>query len=158
MSNANVTTRIEGKTFIIERIFDAPRDLVWEAYTNPEHVSRWWGHGGPLHSCEIDLKVGGSYRYVQQGEDGVEYPFVGTYREIVRPERLVYTMRFDVVPFNEHESVNIDTFEELPGDKTRLTMLTEYPSEEVLQGWLASGAEQGAIASLDRLAAHVATL
>ncbi|MBP1996727.1 uncharacterized protein YndB with AHSA1/START domain [Paenibacillus eucommiae] len=101
----------------------------------------------PLHACEIDLREGGTYRYVQLGPDGTEFPFIGTYREIVKPERLNYTNDFfDITPFNEHESVIFDTFEQLEGDKTKLTMRTEYVSAEALQGSLTSGAEQGAIA------------
>ncbi|AVV57203.1 ATPase [Paenibacillus glucanolyticus] len=153
------TTRVEGQALIIERIFEAPRELVWDAWTKPEHVSRWWGHGGvPLHACEIDLRVGGTYRYVQLGPDGTEFPIIGTYREIVKPERLNYTMIFDVAPYNEHESVIFDSFEQLEGGKSKLTMRTEYVSAEALQGSLASGAEQGAIASMERYAEYLAKL
>lgn len=158
-TKATTVTRVEGLSLIVERVFDAHRELVWDAWTKPEHVSRWWGYGGkPLHVCEIDLRAGGSYRYVQLGEDGTEYPFIGTYREVVTPERLNYTMVFDIVPFNEHESVIFDTFEQLPDGKTKLTMRTEYASAEALQGSLASGAEQGAIASMERFAEYIANL
>ena len=155
-SNSKAVTRVEGLCLIVERVFDAPRELVWDAWTKPEHVSKWWGHGGvPLYACEIDLRVGGSYRYVQRGPDGMEFPFVGTYREVVRPERLNYNMVFDVAPYNEHESVVLDTFETLPNGTTRLTMRTEYATAEGLQSSIASGAEQGAIASMERLAEYV---
>ena len=151
------TVRVEDNALIVERVFHAPRELVWEAWTNPKHVSRWWGHGGvPLHVCEIDLRVGGSYRYVQRGENGMEFPFIGRYREVVKPERLVYTMVFDMEPYNLHESVTTDTFEALEDGKTRLTMRTEYDSVEALQASVASGAEQGAIASMERFAEHLA--
>jgi len=157
--NNKAMSRVDGLSLTVERIFDASRELVWNAWTNPEHVSRWWGYGGvPLHACEIDLRVGGSYRFVQRGEDGTEYPFIGTYREIVKPEFLNYTMVFDVIPFNEHESVIFDNFEQLQDGKTRLTMRTEYPSAEALQASLASGAEQGAIASMERFAEYLANL
>jgi hypothetical protein len=64
------TSRVEGQALIIERIFEEPRELVWDIWTKPEHVSRWWGHGGvPLHACEIDLRVGGTYQYVQLGPE-----------------------------------------------------------------------------------------
>jgi uncharacterized protein YndB with AHSA1/START domain len=161
MSNLGVktVTRVDEKSLTVERIIDAPRTLVWDAWTKPEHVSRWWGYGGvPLHACEIDLRVGGSYRYVQRGEDGTEFPFIGIYREVVQPERLVYTMIFDIVPYNEHESVTTDTFEELHNGKTKLIMRTEYVSAEALQGSIASGAEKGAIASMERFADYLVNL
>lgn len=158
-NGAKTTTRVEGQALIVERIFQAPRELVWDAWTKPEHVSRWWGHGGvPLYACEIDLRVGGTYRYVQRGPDGTEFPFTGTYREIVKPERLNYTMIFDMVPYNEHESVIFDSFEQLADGRTKLTMRTEYDSVEALQGSIASGAEQGAIASMERYAEYLAQL
>jgi len=158
-TNATTIKQTGEKVLVVEREFEAPRELVWDAWTKPEHVSKWWGHGGaPLHACEIDLRVGGSYRYVMKGPDGSEYPTVGTYREIVEHERLNYTMTLDIAPFNEHVSVILDSFEQLPNGRTKLTMRTEYDSAETLQGWLANGAEQGAIESLDRFAAHLESL
>ncbi|RED55151.1 SRPBCC domain-containing protein [Cohnella lupini] len=157
--SAIATTRVEGQALIVERIFQAPRELVWDAWTKPEHVARWWGYGGvPLFTCEIDLRVGGTYRYVQRGQDGTEFPFTGTYREIAKHERLNYTMIFDVAPYNEHESLIFDSFEQLDVGRTKLTMRTEYASAEALQGSIASGAEQGAIASMERYAEYLAML
>lgn len=159
VKHQTTVTQAGDKALVVERVFDAPRELVWEAWTKPEHVSKWWGHAGvPLHACEIDLRVGGSFRYVQKGGDGVEYPFVGTYREILVHERLNYTMALDIAPFNGNPSVVTDKFESLDGGKTRLTMHTQYDSAETLQGWLANGAEQGAIESLDRFAQHIAKM
>lgn len=158
-TNPKTVTKVEGNSFIVERLFEAPRELVWEVWTTPEHVAKWWGHGGvPLHACEIDLRVGGTYRYVQKGPDGTEYPFTGTYREVVRPERLNYTMVFDIAPYNEQPSLVFDSFESLADGRTKLTMRTEYESVEALQGWVSSGAEQGAIASMDRFADYLAQL
>ena len=157
--NVKAVSRVEELTLIVERVFDTPRELVWDSWTKPEHVTRWWGYGGvPLHACEIDLREGGSYRYVQKGEDGTEYPFIGRYREIVKPELLNYTMIFDLAPYNEYESVIFDTFEQLHDGKTKLTMRTEYVSAEALKGSLASGAEQGAIASMERFAKYLSNI
>jgi uncharacterized protein YndB with AHSA1/START domain len=157
--SAKARSSVEGQALIVERIFQAPREHVWDAWTNPEHVARWWGFGGvPLFACEIDLRVGGTYRYVQRGQDGIEYPFIGTYREIVKPECLNYTMIFDIAPYNEHESLIFDSFEQLDDGQTKLTMRTEYSSAEALQGSIASGAEQGAIASMERYAEYLANL
>lgn len=159
MKNETTVMQTEDNVLVVERVFDAPRELVWDAWTKPEHVSKWWGHAGvPLHACEIDLRVGGSYRYVMKGPDGTEYPTVGTYREIISRERLNYTMTLDIVPFNEKHSFITDTFEPIDDGKTKLTMRTEYDSPETLQGWVANGAKQGAIESMDRLAQHIANM
>jgi uncharacterized protein YndB with AHSA1/START domain len=159
MSNTETktVTHVEDLSLIVERVFDAPRELIWDTWTKPEHVSRWWGYGGvPLYVCEIDLRQGGSYRYVQKGEDGTEYPFIGVYREVVRPERLVYTQIFDIAPFNEHESVTYDTFEEVESMKTKLISRTTFASTEALQGAIDSGMEKGSIDSMERFAEYLA--
>jgi uncharacterized protein YndB with AHSA1/START domain len=162
MSENNVqkktTTYVEDLSLVVERTFDAPRELVWDAWTNPEHVAIWWGMGGKLAVCEIDLSPGGAYRYVMRGPDGSEYPFIGVYREVVKPERLVYTRIFDVEPFFIHESLVTDVFEALSDGKTKLTFITEFSSVEALQGSLASGAEAGAIDSMERFAGYIASL
>lgn len=155
---AKATSRVEDLSLVVERVFQAPRELVWDAWTNPEHVSRWWGASGPLAVCEIDLRVGGDYRYVQRGEDGTEYPFIGKYREIVKPERLVYTQIFDVVPYNVHESVTYDRFETVEGGKTKLVSRTEFATAEALEGSIAAGMETGAIASMERFADYLGSL
>ncbi|MCD9021635.1 SRPBCC family protein [Cohnella silvisoli] len=152
------TTYVEDLSIIVERTFDAPRELVWEAWTKPEHVANWWGMGGKLAACEIDLRPGGTYLYVLRGPDGNEYPFKGVYREVVKPERLVYTRIFDVEPFSIHESVVTDTFVAQPDGKTRLTFRTDFPTAEALQGSLASGAEAGAIDSMERFSEYLASL
>jgi uncharacterized protein YndB with AHSA1/START domain len=111
-----------------------------------------------LHVCEVDLRVDGAYRYVQRDAEGNEYPFKGVYREVVKPERLVYTRIFDVEPFSIHELVVTDTFAAQQGGKTMLTSRTDCKTAEALQGMLASGAEAGAIDSMERFAQHLANL
>jgi uncharacterized protein YndB with AHSA1/START domain len=158
-TNTKVKTRVEGLSLIVERIFDVPRELVFDAWTKPEHVSKWWGYGGvPLHACEIDLQKGGSFRYVQKGPDGVDFPFIGTYHEVIKQERLNYTFVFDMAPFNEQESNIVDTFEQLSDGKTKLTMRSEYTSAEALQASLDQGGEQGAIDSMERFAEYLTNL
>ena len=138
----------------MERTFDAPRALVFDALTQPEHVTRWWGGGGGVEQlavCEIDLRVGGAYRYVIRKAGGQEHPFKGVYREIDRPVRLVYTQVYDVAPFNESETLVTTVFDEHDGRTTlRETSLCE--SKAVRDGWLQSGMEEGAGKSLDALA------
>lgn len=134
----------------LTRLFDAPRRLVFEAMTKPEHVRRWWGILSDEYSvtvCEIDLRPGGSWRFVGRGPKG-EYAFHGTYREIVPPERLVFTEIYE--PFPDVESVVTSLFAEEAG-KTRLTVTARYPSIEVRDAVLKTGMERGAATSYDRL-------
>ena len=134
--------------FQLSRQFDAPRELVFDCWTKPEHVRRWWGCGGSeLSVCDIDLRVGGKFRYVLNME-GQEFGFNGVYQEIVRPERLVHTYIFEPMP--EHEAVVTVAFEEAAG-RTTLTETTKHKSKESRDGHLNSGMEGGARATLDRL-------
>src|ERR1700730_7518573 len=99
----NTVTYVEDLSLVVERTFDALRELVWEAWTQPEHVALWWGFQGvKLPICEIDLEEGVSYRFVHRFHDGSEMPFKGFYREVIKPERLVYTQIFDVEPYSIH--------------------------------------------------------
>lgn len=158
-ANGKAVTRVDDLSLTVERTFDAPRELVWKAWTEPEHVALWWGFQGvKLPICEIDLREGGSYRFVQRLADGNEMPFKGVYREVIRPELLVYTQIFDVEPYSAHESVVSDTFIELPIGMTKLTSRTEFATVEALKGALAAGAETGAIASMERFSEHLKSL
>jgi uncharacterized protein YndB with AHSA1/START domain len=144
----------------MERTFDAPRALVFDAVTRPEHVTKWWGGGGGVETlavCEIDLRVGGAYRYVIRKAGGEEHPFKGIYREIVRPTRLVYTQIYDVAPFNQSEAIVTTIFDEHNG-RTTMRETSWCGSKEVRDGWLQSGMEEGAGKSLDALAALLETL
>lgn len=140
------------------RVFDAPRRLVFEAYSKPEHVKRWWGcRSFTLTVCEMDFRPGGTWRYVVRTPDGQEFPFKGVYREILRPERLVFTLIFDVEGIRDHEAVETLTFEEHDG-KTRLMARILHDSKESRDGHLQSGMEPGARETWDRLAELVASL
>ena len=139
------------------RLFDAPRALVFEAMTKPEHVKRWWGRLGDGYSvpvCEIDLRVGGRWRFVNRHPKG-EAAFHGEYREIDAPARVVFTEIFELFP--DVVSVVTSTLTE-EGDKTRLTVTVRYPSQQVRDGVLASGMQRGAGISYDRLEDLVAKL
>jgi uncharacterized protein YndB with AHSA1/START domain len=134
----------------LTRLFDAPRHLVWEAMSKPEHVRRWWGCLSEAHSvtsCEIDLRVGGTWRFVGRGPQG-EYGFHGVYREIAAPERVVFTEIFE--PFPDVESVVTSLLTEEQG-RTRLTVTAAYPSRDVRDRVIATGMEGGAAISYDRL-------
>jgi uncharacterized protein YndB with AHSA1/START domain len=134
----------------LTRLFDAPVELLFEAMTKPEHVRRWWGILDDKHSvtvCEIDLRPGGTWRFVGRGPKG-DYGFHGVYREIARPGRVVFTEIFD--PFPDVESVVTSLLTEENG-KTRLTVTASYPSTEVRDMVMGTGMAGGASISYDRL-------
>ena len=139
------------------RLFDAPRRLVFEAMSKPEHVRRWWGRLGEGYSvpvCEIDLRPGGKWRFVNRHPKG-EAAFHGEYREITPPSRLVFTEIFEQFP--DTVSVVTADFED-EGGKTRFTATVRYPSLDVRNMVLASGMARGAGVSYDRLEDLVAEL
>jgi uncharacterized protein YndB with AHSA1/START domain len=132
------------------RLFDAPRHLVFEAMTKPEHVKRWWGRLGDGYSvpvCEIDLRLGGAWRFVNRHPKG-EAVFYGVYREITPPERLVFTEIYE--PFPDVESVVTSVFTEENG-KTRLSVTALYPSVDVRDMVVKTGMAKGAAISYDQL-------
>jgi uncharacterized protein YndB with AHSA1/START domain len=132
------------------RLFDAPRQLVFDVMSKPEHVKRWWGRLGEGYSvpvCEIDLRVGGKWRFVNQHPNG-EAEFYGEYREIAAPGRIVFTEIF--APFPDSVSVVTAVLTE-EGNKTRLTATVRYPSLEVRDMVISTGMAHGAGISYDRL-------
>lgn len=135
----------------ITRVFDAPRALVYEAFTNPKHVRRWWGCLGEGYSvpvCEADVRPGGKWRYVNKTPKGDLAAFNGEYRELAPPERLVFTEIYE--PYPDAGSLVTVVFTEENG-KTLLTLTAEYPSIDVRDMVLKSGMEYGAALSYDRL-------
>ena len=146
------------REIVLARDFEAPRDLVFEAFTKPEHLKRWWGlRGSTLRVCDVDLRPGGQWRFITRGADGHENPFRGEYREITPPERLVYTLVYDVEGAREHPGLVTDDFNEKFGGTTLVeTML--FPSIEARDGLLNSGMKLGAAETFDRLAELLATL
>jgi uncharacterized protein YndB with AHSA1/START domain len=133
------------------RLFDAPRHLVFEAMTKPEHIRRWWGildDGYSVPVCEMDARPGGKWHFVGRGPKGQAPDFYGVVREIVPPERIVYTEIF--APFPDVESVVTAVLTE-EGGKTRLRVSCTYPSKEVRDMVVSSGMERGAAISYDRL-------
>jgi uncharacterized protein YndB with AHSA1/START domain len=141
----------------IERVFDAPRDRVFAAYTDPELIPQWWGPRGTTTSVDVmDVRPGGSWRFGVRNEDGSETGFRGTYREIVPPERIVQTFEWEGMP--GHVSVETATFEDL-GDRTKVTTTSLFHTTEERDGMLGSGMEQGlneTYARLDELLARLA--
>lgn len=135
----------------LTRLFDAPRQLVFEAMTKPEHIKRWWGILGEGYSvpvCEVDLRPGGAWRFANRTPKGELVVFYGVYREVSPPERLVFTEIYE--PYPDGESVVTAVLTEENG-KTRFTMTASYPTPDVRDMVLKSGMEYGAAISYDRL-------
>jgi uncharacterized protein YndB with AHSA1/START domain len=132
------------------RVFDAPRELVFAAHTDAQHVQNWWGQRNSTTIVDVlDVRPGGAWRFVQRDPEGNEYAFCGEFREVVPPERLVYTFEFEGMP--GHIVVDTITFEEHDG-KTTILSTSLFESVEDRDGMLESGMESGATESWDRLA------
>jgi uncharacterized protein (TIGR03086 family) len=144
-----VVTLPSDTEILITRQFDAPKALVWEALTRPEHVLRWWGpEWCPLESAEIDLRVGGAWRYVAAMEDGSRLAWRGVYREIDPPDSITSTEVFEGFP--DAESVNTMTLTESDG-VTTLRTLVRHKSQEFRDGHINSGMEGGMQETFNRL-------
>ena len=139
------------------RVFDAPRDLVFEAHSSCEHMRNWWGpRKYEVASCEIDFRAGGRWRIVHRGPgDEEDQGFRGEFREIVRPERIVWTFEWEGMP--GHISEETLTLEEQDG-KTLLTAVAQYSSVEDRDGMLQSGMEAGARETYERLDEYLEVL
>lgn len=142
-------TTPSDREIVLTRVFDAPRRLVFDAFTKPELLKRWFGpRGWSLVVCEVDLKVGGGFRFVLRSPHGKDMGMRGVYREIVPPERSVHMESFDDYP--GEAQVTALFVEE--GGKTTLTATILYPSKEVRDIVIKSGMEHGAAESYDKLA------
>ena len=155
-SGSAVVTLPADKQILITREFDAPKDLVWKAWTTPELIERWWaGKRGEVKSVEVDLRVGGDWRYVMVADEGFEVAFHGTYREIVPGERLVNTEVFeDPEGMWERDpdfhAVNTLTLAEADG-RTTMTVLVEHTKKEHRDMHIESGMEGGLQEAMDAL-------
>jgi uncharacterized protein YndB with AHSA1/START domain len=164
MSNAmknpgtlQVTTPSE-REIVMTRVFNAPRNLVFDAYTKPELVKRWLGvfGGWSMEVCEINLKVGGTYRYLWRGPDGIEMGMRGVYREIVRPERIVCTESFDEKWYDGGDALDTTVLVEKDG-WTTLSTTVRYASQEVRDAVLRSPMKDGVARGYDKLAELLAS-
>jgi uncharacterized protein YndB with AHSA1/START domain len=152
-----ITTSSE-REIVMSRVFDAPRSLVFDAWTKPELLKRWLGvrGGWSMVVCEVDLSVGGAYRFVWRGPDGAEMGMGGVYREIAPPERLVATESFDD-PWYSGEAVDTTVLVE-EGGQTTATTTALYESEEIRDAVLDSGMARGVAESYDMLAEYLASI
>lgn len=155
-SNQLTVTTPSDREIVMTRTFDAPRELVFEAHSSCEHLSHWWGpRRYEITSCELDFRPGGSWRIVHRDPEGVEHGFRGEFREIVRPERIVWTFEYEGAPGDV--SVETLTLEE-HDDKTTLTATSVFDSMEARDAMLRSGMEEGAAETWDRLAEYLEVL
>ena len=149
-------TTPSDREIVMTRVFDAPRDLVFEAHTSCEHMSNWWGpRKYDVASCEYDFRPGGAWRIVHRGPDGDEHGFRGEFREIAPPERIVWTFEYEGMP--GHISVQTLTLDEQDG-VTTLTSAVTFDSTEDRDGMLETGMESGASESMDRLEEYLEEL
>lgn len=165
MANAMIK-KVEGSVLILERVFNAPRELVFQAFSEAEHLKHWWGPSGwELPVCNVDFRPGGVWHYCMKCVDKNQGDFYGmeswgkaVYEEIAAPEKIVYVDYFSDAEGNENETMPSThvtlTFEEFEG-KTKLVNVGRYASAEALQTVLDMGMEQGISETWDRLEAHL---
>jgi uncharacterized protein YndB with AHSA1/START domain len=143
------------REIVVTRVYDAPRELVWQAWTDREQVAQWWGPNGfttTIH--EMDLRPGGVWRFIMHGPDGADYNNKVAFIEVLAPERLLYDHGGDEGEVEFRVTVTFDD----EGGKTRLTMRSVFPSREERDRVIEEfGALEGANQTLERLAAHLAS-
>ncbi len=150
-ARASMLTTPSEREIRAERVFDAPRERVWRAFTDPSQLAQWWGRGHRVVVERMEVERGGHWRYVEHGPDGV-HGFEGRYREVTPRERLVQTFEWDGMP--GYVSVTTATFEELGDGRTRVVTTALFLTPEERDGMLKGGMEQGmaeSYAALDRL-------
>jgi uncharacterized protein YndB with AHSA1/START domain len=156
-SNRAKVTTPSDREIVSERVFDAPRDRVFDAFTDPELIPQWWGLRSTTTVVDVmDVRAGGQWRFVQRMQDGAEMGFRGTYREVTPPERIVQTFEFEGMP--GHVAVETIEFEDL-GDQTKVTNTTLFHETEERDGMLEAGMETGmneTYEQLDELLARLA--
>lgn len=144
---------------LITREFDAPRELVFQAFTDPELVPQWWGPRRLSTLVEkMDVRAGGQWRFINQDPDGNEYGFHGVYHEVCAPERIIDTFEFEGLPEAGHVCLETLTLEALPGGRTRLTAQSVFQSVADRDGALQSGMEEGLNDSYARLTELLETM
>jgi uncharacterized protein YndB with AHSA1/START domain len=153
MSANETTTLPNERRVVITRIFDVPRALVWQAWTDPKHMARWFGPKiFTIPVCELDVRVGGALRIVMRGPDGTDYPLKGIFREVVKPERLAFSnIAIDSDGNHLLEGITTVTFEE-QGGKTRMVLDTRAVGLVPTAPQMLAGMEAGWSQSFDKLA------
>jgi uncharacterized protein YndB with AHSA1/START domain len=146
-------TKPSDREIRVERVFNAPRDRVWRAFTERELLAQWWGRGNKLVIERLEVERGGHWRVIEHSADGV-HGFEGRYREVTPPERLVYTFEWDGMP--GYTILETSTFEDLGDGRTKIVTTSLFYTTEERDGMLSSGMEQGmneSYAALDKVLA-----
>ncbi|MFN8375620.1 MAG: SRPBCC family protein [Anaerolineae bacterium] len=157
MANANLIAEQGQQEYIMTRVFNAPRELVFQVMTDPKYVPQWWGPRRYTTVVDkMDVRAGGIWRYVQQGADGSEFGFHGVYHSINAPEQIIDTFEFEGMP--GHVILEIMTLEALPDGKTKLSITGAFSSVADRDGMIESGMQEGANESYDRLEEILQTL
>ncbi len=152
MNKTKITAEPGRQEFFITREFDAPRELVFKAFTDPKLYTQWLGPRRYTMNLEkFEPKSGGMWRYTHKDKDGNEFGFHGVYHEVLAPERMIDTFEFEGLPEKGHVSLETAKFVELPGGRTRVTMQSVFQSVADRDGMMQSGMEQGINESFDRL-------
>ena len=155
-SNETTAVYSDGTDLVFERVFDAPREQVWKAFTDPELIPRWWGkHGTTTTVVEMDVRPGGKWRYVNSDPGRDDVTFYGEYLDVVPIERYEWTFMFDVEGIGPMGGPETYRFDDL-GDRTKVTSVGHFDSVESIDGALSTGMVAGAIETWDRLAAFLA--
>lgn len=150
MSKTTVVAEPGRQDIILSRVFAAPRDRVYGAYTDPQAIPHWWGPRFLTTTVDrMEVRKGGVWRFVQRDTQGNQYAFNGVYHDAVAPERIVSTFEFEGAP--GHVALETATFEELPDGSTRLTVRTVFQTVEDRDAMLRTGASEGGSESWDRL-------
>jgi uncharacterized protein YndB with AHSA1/START domain len=153
-AKATVSTPTDREIHI-ERVFDAPRDLVWRAFTEPDLVKQWWGRGNQLVIEKMEVKRGGHWRFVEHSAEGV-HGFEGRYREVTPKDRIVQTFEWDGMP--GHTVLETVVFEDLGNGRTKVVNTSLFFTSDERDGMLSSGMEQGLNESYQALDRLLATL
>jgi uncharacterized protein YndB with AHSA1/START domain len=154
-SATSVLSTPSDREIVIERVFDAPRDRVWRALTEPELVAQWWGRGNEVVIERMEVERGGHWRFVEHSADGV-HGFEGRYREVEPPERLVSTFEWDGMP--GHVAIDATELEDLGDGRTKVVTTSLFHTPEERDGMLSAGMQTGldqSYAALDRLLAKL---
>ena len=152
MNKTKITAEPGRQEFFITREFDAPRELVFKAFTDPKLYTQWLGPRRYTMNLEkFEPKSGGMWRYTHKDKDGNEFGFHGVYHEVLAPERMIDTFEFEGLPEKGHVSLETAKFMELPGGRTRVTMQSVFQSVADRDGMMQSGMEEGINESFARL-------
>ena len=158
-NKTTITAEPGRQELFITREFDAPRELVFRAYTEPEIYAQWLGPNGLTTTFEVFEPVsGGKYRFIQKDQDGNEFSFHGVTHEVLAPERIIGTFEFDGLPETGHVVLETTRFEAIAGDRTRITSQSVFQSVADRDGMVQSGMEHGVVEGYERLDEILETL